>query len=264
MINSSLRERFKETELEKACEVISFLENGGYNFKKVYLPNSLPSKKVKYIFIAMEPSFGNWAKSEEDAKEQIELGFKNFIYSKDDLLLHFSINNFLSDSYYVTDVSKIAMMGEDAKIIRKLIYPMWSEHLIYEINTFGKEECMLFALGRIAENEINNRIGSVKKAEYILHYSFEARGARHNTVFNQKKGIDFRNDFNDFKKNFDYDELENFAEKFVKDNIKNSTIRQKVFDYGVKNIKKIKSSKSDLDLKLIFCYKMKFDKINVN
>ena len=51
----SIRDRIKK--LDPDCEI-------------VYLPNLIPKEKVKYIFVAMEPSFGRWAKDEKDAEKR--------------------------------------------------------------------------------------------------------------------------------------------------------------------------------------------------
>ncbi|MFA4864773.1 MAG: hypothetical protein WC605_13505 [Bacteroidales bacterium] len=66
------------------------------NFEIAYLPNLSPKEKVKYIFIAMEPSLRRWAKDEKEAKEMVEKGFRNFILSWDDFIFHFCITRYLS------------------------------------------------------------------------------------------------------------------------------------------------------------------------
>ena len=45
----------------------------------VYLPNLEPSGPVRYVFIAMEPSLGRWARSPQEARARVEAGFRNFI-----------------------------------------------------------------------------------------------------------------------------------------------------------------------------------------
>ena len=45
----------------------------------VYLPNLPPKKKAAFILVTMEPSLGNWAKSEDEAETLLHNGFKNFM-----------------------------------------------------------------------------------------------------------------------------------------------------------------------------------------
>ena len=52
-----------------------------------YLPNFMPPKPVEYIVLAMEPSMA-WAKTEEEAQQQVNKGYRNFMHSWEDFLLH--------------------------------------------------------------------------------------------------------------------------------------------------------------------------------
>lgn len=65
----------------------------------VLLPNFRPESHVNFILVAMEPSF-SWAADIRDAHEQIQNGFRNFSYSLEDFVLHFSIRRFPTASLY--------------------------------------------------------------------------------------------------------------------------------------------------------------------
>ena len=45
----------------------------------VYLPNVEPPGRVAYVFIAMEPSLGRWARSPHEARAKVAAGFRNFV-----------------------------------------------------------------------------------------------------------------------------------------------------------------------------------------
>ena len=76
----ALERRFKKQAISDDC---------------IYLPNSEPEVPVDHLFIAMEPSLGRWARGRTDvdrirnAHQKIGQGFRNFLYSFEDFLLHF-------------------------------------------------------------------------------------------------------------------------------------------------------------------------------
>src|SRR5437867_864952 len=55
----------------------------------VFVPNPEPSNRVEYVFICMEPSLRSWARSDEEAKAKVGAGFRNFVLSIEDFILHF-------------------------------------------------------------------------------------------------------------------------------------------------------------------------------
>src|SRR4051794_40504440 len=74
----------------------------------VFLPNPEPPGPADYIFIGMEPSLGRWARSPEEARAKVDAGFRNFVFSIEDFILHFCIKQCLCESgqrYHITDLS---------------------------------------------------------------------------------------------------------------------------------------------------------------
>jgi hypothetical protein len=72
----------------------------------VFLPNLEPSRPMEYLLIGMEPSLGRWARSREEANAKVEAGFRNFVSSIEDFILHFCVRHYLcsgSESYGITD-----------------------------------------------------------------------------------------------------------------------------------------------------------------
>ena len=80
-----------------------------WKFESVHLPNTAPNGPVDYILVAMEPSLKGWAKDTADARERIDLGFRNFCGVWQ---LHFPVSKYLckdGETCYLTDLAKGAM-----------------------------------------------------------------------------------------------------------------------------------------------------------
>ena len=144
----------------------------------VYLPNVEPSGPVEYVFIAMEPSLGRWARSPQQAKAKVEAGFRNFVADEvgDVVLLHHAIRHYLgTESYHLTDFSKGAMLTAQAHSDRTERYDRWYRLLLAELELVGPE-AQIDAVGKVVAQRLRAR-GFPKFAE-ILHYSGLAGRAR--------------------------------------------------------------------------------------
>src|SRR4051812_6720269 len=103
----------------------------------VFLPNPEPLGPVEYVFVCMEPSLGRWARSPDEARARVEAGFRNFVFSIEDFILHFCIKHYLCEGtgrYHVTDLSKGAMPIKRASIARSDRYERWYELLVEEVD----------------------------------------------------------------------------------------------------------------------------------
>jgi hypothetical protein len=145
--------------------------------KSFYLPNLVPLEKSKYIFVTMEPSVGRWARTEAEAAKMLARGFRNFLWSVEDFLFHYSISTYLDNSYYITDISKLAMKVTDARTMRTDIYPLWEEHLFKEISLFGVKKVVVFFVGREVETFLSSKLLQHDSFR-IIHYSPIAASAR--------------------------------------------------------------------------------------
>src|SRR5262245_65519828 len=79
----------------------------------IFLPNPEPEGPVHYVLICMEPSLGRWARSADEARSKVNAGFRNFVSSIEDFILHFSIRRSLcrpERRWHITDLSKGAML----------------------------------------------------------------------------------------------------------------------------------------------------------
>jgi hypothetical protein len=144
----------------------------------IYLPNVEPSGPVTYVFIAMEPSLGRWARSPQEARAKVEAGFRNFVADEvgDVVLLHHAIRHYLgTESYHLTDFSKGAMLTAHANLDRSERYDRWYRLLLAELNLVGPE-AQIFAVGKVVARHLSGR--GFRKFTEILHYSGLAGRAR--------------------------------------------------------------------------------------
>ena len=213
-------ENLRKKEIELSCKIKNYLKELDATNQCEYLQNVDPKKSVDYIFITLEPSFGRWAQNEKNAKEMINRGFRNFLWSKNDIVFHFSIHNFLSKSYYITDISKVAVSIKLANETRKKVYPLWIDHLKDEIRVIGKKEAKLFFVGNTVGKYLIEKFDSNRIAGKIIHYSSNAGKKRkearsHNEI-----------KFNEFFLKYPITEgfLLEFAEKLLTTSISNEIL----------------------------------------
>jgi hypothetical protein len=102
----------------------------------VFLPNAEPLGRVQYVLVCMEPSLGRWARDPDDARSKVEAGFRNFLSSIEDFILHFCARHYLcgpAERYHITDFSKGAMLAKHAGRERTKRYDRWYALLQEEI-----------------------------------------------------------------------------------------------------------------------------------
>jgi hypothetical protein len=144
-----------------------------------YLPNIKPIGPVDYVFIGMEPSLGKWARTVDEARSKVDAGFCNFTSSIEDFILHFCIQHYLcghEQRYHLTDLSKGAMLVNNAAIDRTERYDRWFELLLAEIDVVapGAE---VFAVGNAVKQQLERR-HFPKPFTQVMHYSPLAARAR--------------------------------------------------------------------------------------
>jgi hypothetical protein len=150
----------------------------------VYLPNFTPSGPVDAILIGMEPSLGRWARTPADATAKIAAGFRNFMWSPEDFILHYAVRRFLcsgSATYHVTDISKGAMTVKKAHSGRRARYERWLPLLVKEIQLVAKPSAHIIAMGRDVSGFLE-RLDLEREFASIIHYSPLANAARNAVV----------------------------------------------------------------------------------
>jgi hypothetical protein len=215
-----------------------------------FLPNIPPLKPVDFIFIAMEPSLKRWAKSCQDAQIQIASGFKNFLFSIEDFILHFCIRTFLcreGQTYHLTDLSKGAMSVERAIRNKRERYDRWYPLLKEEIALVGKPNVKIFAIGKQVENFLRT-----KRFEHLtgtlLHYSSQASGYRGKPIQGRER------EFKQFAATVELNAVAQVAQDVLAEARVSDSTTWKI----LARIRKSNLSHSRKEL--IFGYKLEFDK----
>ena len=148
--------------------------------KKIsYLPNKMPNGKVDFILVGTEPSIG-WAANQEEAQRDIAKGFRNFYGALGDFILHHCIREYLclnGEKYYLTDLSKSAMLTSFADVKRNERYADWYPFLERELRLVGKKNVKIISIGKVADSFLKNK-GLKNYMGGILHYSQQAVGHR--------------------------------------------------------------------------------------
>lgn len=146
----------------------------------VFLPSPEPLGPVEYVFIGMEPSLGRWARNAADARSKVEAGFRNFISSVEDFILHFCIQQYLCEPtqrYHITDLSKGAMLVERAGVARIQRYDRWYGLLVEELNLVATSGAGIFAVGNAVAQYLQRR-AFPRPFTKVIHYSGLAVRAR--------------------------------------------------------------------------------------
>lgn len=157
----------------------------------IFLPNVPPAAPAGFIFIAMEPSLKSWSTSPEDAQAQIAAGFRNFLFSMEDFILHFCIRSYLcrqGESYYLTDLTKGAMPVTKAQENRRERYDRWYPVLLEELALVAKPSARIYAIGGAVEAYLRRKRFD-RPMVRLLHYS--GRAAKHRTKAAQGREREF-------------------------------------------------------------------------
>ena len=169
---------------EAYAELERKLESNVEEEQTIFLPFAKPSGPVDYVFVGMEPSLGRSASTNpvsvgEEARKKREHGFKNFAWSIDDYILHYCIREYLcqdGETYYLTDLSKGAMMTKQAARDRRERYEKWYPILEEELGLVAKPKARIISIGNPVGTFLAGK-GLYGHAGMVLHYSSQA--ARH-------------------------------------------------------------------------------------
>lgn len=237
-------------DFQKAYNVLE-VKMGNFARKndEIYVPNITPHSPVEYIFICMEPSLGEWARSRNEAEIKLKAGFRNFLDGYNTMILHHAIREYLCENdqkYFITDLSKGAMLVRNAGVNRMVRYKNWYSLLLEEINLVAIPDARVFAVGTHVNRFLNSQNFS-REATLLIHYSNTA--AMHwNTVVQEHKEA-----FDQFQNTVSHNDLIATAE----DVIKNSEVPKIVSDRALGRLRKGKLTLSRL--KLMFNYKISFE-----
>lgn len=214
----------------------------------VFLPNPEPSGPVEYVFVCMEPSLGRWARSQEEARVRVEAGFRNFVSSIEDFILHFCIRQYLcepAERYHITDLSKGAMLVERAGVARGHRYDRWYELLVEETDLVAKSGAGIFAVGKAVAQHLARR-AFPRPFTTVIHYSGQAGGARAAGI------VGYEDDFEQFRSSVSLEFLLATAEEVL-----NESVPARLRDETLARL--ARSHLSESRKQLMFNYKLAFE-----
>ena len=128
----------------------------------------------------MEPSLGWWARTADHAKARVEAGFRNFLFSIEDFILHFCVRRYLCESeqrYHITDISKGAMLVHRAGLARSQRYDRWYGLLLEELELCATANAGIIAVGKAVSRHLAKR-GFQRPFARVIHCSGQAAPAR--------------------------------------------------------------------------------------
>jgi hypothetical protein len=146
----------------------------------VFLPNPEPAGPVEYVFVCMEPSLGRWARSADEARAKVAAGFRNFLSSIEDFLLHCCMQQYLcapTQRYHMTDLSKGAMLVTRAGVARTQRSDRWYGLLVEELDLVATSGAGIVAVGHAVAQHLERR-AFLRPFTKVIHYSGLAARAR--------------------------------------------------------------------------------------
>lgn len=178
-------ERFQASYRELAARMKARAEADG----DIYLPNPEPLGPADHVFVAMEPSLGRWARTADEARAKVEAGFRNFISSMDTTILHHCIQQYLcgpTERYFITDLSKGAMLVTHAGVGRAQRYDRWYGLFVEEMTLVAAPGARIFTLGNAVAQHLERR-AFPRPFTRLLHYSGLAAQARAAAIVGQEE-----------------------------------------------------------------------------
>jgi hypothetical protein len=162
----------------------------------VFPPNPAPERPVDYVLICMEPSLGHWARTRDEARSKVKAGFRNFLSSLEVQILHFCARRYLCSTdqrYYITDLSKGAMLVEHAGDARFERYSRWYAILEKELALVSRPGAGVVAVGDVVSEHLKRR-GFGQPFTPVIHYSGQAARARKAGIVGHDRAYEaFRN-----------------------------------------------------------------------
>ena len=168
-------------DLENDFYEMVFCDSKIDRIQSFYMPNPPICTTPEFCLIGMEPSL-KWMEKEErllknPSKFPEELRFErmNFLFSEEDFILHYCAFHYLCKGeykYYVTDISKGAMLTKNAGAQRTARYQRWLSLLKQEIQILGNP--INISIGKAPAEFLQKN--NVEIEDSIMHYSSQNSG----------------------------------------------------------------------------------------
>jgi hypothetical protein len=140
----------------------------------------------------MEPSLGWWARGSADyARSRVATGFRNFLFSIEDFIVHFCARHYLcgpAERYHITDFSKGAMLVEHAGPARIERYDRWYPLLQEEIELCTSPGAGIVAVGNAVSRHLVHR--GFRSFTQVIHYSGQAALARRAAIVGREDSFE--------------------------------------------------------------------------
>lgn len=215
----------------------------------VFLPNPEPSGPAHFVLICMEPSLGRWARTADHARSRVDAGFRNFLSSIEDFILHFCVRRYLCEPeqrYHITDLSKGAMLVNRAGLARMQRYDRWYPLLLEELDLCATASAGIIAVGNVVSQHLVRR-AFPRSFTRVIHYSSQAGPARRAAVVGREDS------FESFRGSVSLEDVVAAAEAALKAANVPSEIRDETLSRLAK--RQLTTSRQQL----IFSYKVKFE-----
>ncbi len=145
-----------------------------FGIDSVYIPNPIFTEKPLFALIGMESATGG--KGVKEVAKNVNEGFKNFLTSEQDFILHYCAYTYLCKGqfqYLITDISKGAMLTKLASKYRHRRYQAWCPLLKEELSAFSRPPIAI-AIGIGTRHQLNKLGFPVE--HYVRHYSSQLSG----------------------------------------------------------------------------------------
>jgi hypothetical protein len=154
----------------------------------IFVPDLEPEGKVDWVLVCMEPSLDGWTtgvtpqERRESAAKKIGEGFRNHLPSGNVAILHFCTSHYLctpDQRYHIIDLSKGAMLVEDASRDRQTRWSRWYPLVQEEIELVTTPKAGIIAVGGkvhefLVEQRAKQRLPR-RLVDKIVHYSDSAK-----------------------------------------------------------------------------------------
>lgn len=218
----------------------------------VFVPNPEPTGPVQYVLICMEPS-RSWAGSDDDARQKVAAGFRNFLASMEIAILRLAVSRYLcgpGERYHITDLSKGAIPVDRAGRGRAQRYDRWYPLLREELALVGPT-ARIIAVGALVAKHLE-RLGLRIDAR-VIHYSGLAANARAQGIIGHEEAFDaFRS-----QKDVTHADLVATTEKAVRE----ARVPDALWDEILKPVRRATLNASRQ--RLIFIYKTAFESMRL-
>ena len=215
----------------------------------VFVPSPRPEGPVEYVLIAMEPSLSSG--SVRDARLRVEAGFRNFLFSTEDFILHFCVRHYLcegAERYHITDFSKGAMPVNHAHVARIGRYQRWYPLLLEEIDLVATPHASIVAIGNDVTRQLE-RQRFERPVTKVIHYSGQAGLARRAAISGHEDW------FEAFRNSVSLGDLVAAA----RDVLTAARITDAISDETLSKLERSQLTNSRLEL--LFAYKLAFESI---